>query len=152
MVKVRFSWGFLAVGLAATALSCAPAAQRASGKVPVAATASERPYETFKITYEQELPNIKGKSFTSATVDFPPNGHAVPHRHGDAFVYAYVLEGTFRSQLEGQPVETYKEGEYWVEPPGAYHVLTENTSETEPGKLLVVFVSNTGDELKVPQP
>ncbi|SEB30446.1 hypothetical protein [Streptomyces melanosporofaciens] len=33
--------------------------------------------------------------------------------------------------------------------PGARHVLTENTSRTERAKLLVVYVSNTGDKLKV---
>ena len=28
---------------------------------------------------------------------FPPAARAVPHRHGDAFVYASVLEGGLRS-------------------------------------------------------
>jgi quercetin dioxygenase-like cupin family protein len=67
-------------------------------------------------------------------------------------VYAYVLEGTVRSRLEGEPVRTYHQGENWVEPPGAHHVLTENTSRTEPAKLLVVFISSTGDEIKVDDP
>ena len=35
-------------------------------------------------------------------------------------------------------------------PAAAYHVLT--TSRTEPAKLLVVFISNTGDKLKVNDP
>ncbi|WP_244189693.1 cupin domain-containing protein [Streptomyces incarnatus] len=87
---------------------------------------------------------MEGKTFTSAIVDFPPDARALPHRHGQAFVHAYVLEGTVRSQLEGKPVRTYHQGENWVEPPGAHHVLTENTSPTTRAKLLVVFVSNTG--------
>jgi quercetin dioxygenase-like cupin family protein len=49
-------------------------------------------------------------------------------------------------------VTTYHQGEDWVEPPGAHHVLTENTSKTKPAKLLVIFVSNTGDPLKVEDP
>ncbi|WP_392839225.1 hypothetical protein [Streptomyces sp. LN500] len=62
---------------------------------------------------EQELPNVPGKTFTSEVVDFPPSARAVPHRHGDAFVYAYVLEGTVRSQLDNEPVRTYRAGEHW---------------------------------------
>ncbi|WP_220040339.1 cupin domain-containing protein [Nonomuraea aridisoli] len=69
-----------------------------------------------------------------------------------AFVYAYVLDGTVRSKLDDKPVTTYRPGENWVEQPGAHHVLTENASPTEPAKLLVVFVSDTGDELKVNDP
>jgi hypothetical protein len=44
------------------------------------------------------------------------------------------------------------QGENWVEQPGAHHLLTENTSRTKPAKLLVVFVSNTGDPLKIEDP
>jgi quercetin dioxygenase-like cupin family protein len=76
----------------------------------------------------------------------------VPHRHGNAFVYAYVLEGAVRSQLEGEPMRTYHQGENWIEQPGAHHVATENVSNTEPAKLLVVFVSTTGKQLKIDDP
>ena len=69
-----------------------------------------------------------------------------------AFVYAYVLDGTVRSQLDGEPMRTYRQGENWVEQPGAHHVLTENPSTTAPAKLLVIFISNTGDPLKVDDP
>ncbi len=80
---------------------------------------------------------------------FPPDARAVPHRHGDAFVYAYVLEGTVSSQLEGEPAHVYHQGENWSEPPGAHHLATENVSPTEPAKLLVVFIATTGEPLKV---
>jgi quercetin dioxygenase-like cupin family protein len=155
---MRFAGGLLAVGMVAAVTACAPPAERATGKVPVAAevpvaaTVSQPPSETVTPLLEQALPNVEGKTFTSAIVDFPPAARAVPHRHGDAFVYAYVLEGTMRSQLGGEPVRTYRQGENWVEPPGAHHVLTENTSRTESAKLLVVFISNTGDEIKVDDP
>jgi D-arabinose 1-dehydrogenase-like Zn-dependent alcohol dehydrogenase len=64
---------------------------------------------------------------------------AVPHRHGNAFVYAYVLEGAVRSQLEGEPMRTYHQGENWIEQPGAHHVATENASNTEPAELLLLL-------------
>jgi quercetin dioxygenase-like cupin family protein len=98
------------------------------------------------------LPNVGGKTFTSAIVTFPPAARAVPHRHGDAFVYAYVLEGAVSSQLEGEPAHVYHQGENWSEPPGAHHLATENTSPTESAKLLVVFIATTGEQLKVDDP
>ncbi|WP_316746287.1 cupin domain-containing protein, partial [Streptomyces sp. MK7] len=113
---------------------------------------STHPSETLELLLQQALPNVKGKTFTSAVVDFPPNASAHPHRHGKAFVYAYVLQGTLRSKLDDKPVTTYHQGQNWVEQPGTHHVLTENTSTTKPAKLLVVFISNTGDKLKVDDP
>ena len=117
----------------------------------LADTASPTP-ETLTPLIEQALPDVPGKTFTSAIVEFPPDARATPHRHGAAFIYAYVLVGTVRCQVDDEPVRAYHRGENWVEQPGAHHVLTENTSPTEPARLLVVFVSNTGDELKVDDP
>ncbi|MGI5509180.1 cupin domain-containing protein [Streptomyces sp. CA-106131] len=149
---MRIAAGFLAVATLTAATACSTSNQPAHAKVPVMAAASTRPSETLEPLLQQALPNVKGKTFTSAVVDFPPNASALPHRHGQAFVYAYVLEGTVRSNLDDKPVTIYHQGENWVEQPGAHHALTENASRTKPAKLLVVFVSNTGDKLKVDDP
>ncbi|MEU6608711.1 cupin domain-containing protein [Streptomyces shenzhenensis] len=149
---MRIAAGHLAAATLTAATACSNSSQPVHAKVPATAEASTRPSDIFKPLLQQTLPNAKGKTFTSAVVDFPPNARALPHRHGQAFVYAYVLEGTVRSKLDDKPVTTYHQGENWVEQPGAHHVLTENTSRTEPAKLLVVFVSNTGDKLKVDDP
>jgi quercetin dioxygenase-like cupin family protein len=105
--------------------------------------------ETVKPVFQRALPTIEGKSVSVVTVDFAPASQSVPHRHGQAFVYAYVLQGTVRSQLEGQPAQTYGTGQGWHEDPGSHHVLTENPSATEPARLLVVFVADTGAALKI---
>ena len=164
MIGMRIAGGLLAAGLVATVTACAstaePATSKASvaaakpvaAKAPVAAAVSKPPSETLTPLFTQALPNVKGKTFTSAMVTFPPTARAVSHRHGSAFVYAYVLEGTVRSQVAGEPVRTFHQGENLVEQPGAHHLLTENPSQTEPAKLLVVFVSNKGEELKVDDP
>jgi quercetin dioxygenase-like cupin family protein len=114
--------------------------------VPVSAEPSKT--ETVSPVMQQDLPNIPGKTFTSVIVAFPPGGLAAPHRHGQAFVFAYVLEGTVRSQLDNEPAGTYATGQSWSEPPGAHHIMTENVSATLPAKLLVVFISDTGGPLK----
>ncbi|MEW2504751.1 MULTISPECIES: cupin domain-containing protein [unclassified Amycolatopsis] len=133
---------------AAGGTSTAPTA----GSAAAGSVAATRPTDKFTPLLQQALPDVPGKTFTSAVVDFPPDGKGVPHRHGAAFIYAYVLEGVIRSQLEGQPMQTYHQGQGWVEPPGSHHVLAENTSATQPAKLLTVSVSDTGDPLKTDDP
>lgn len=151
MIERRIAGGLLAVASLAGATACA-APDQPPATAPTATAASQPPAESLTPLLQQGLPGVQGKTFTSAVVDFPPGARAVPHRHGEAFVYAYVLEGTVRSKLDDKPMSTYRPGENWVEPPGAHHVLTENTSQRERARLLVVFVSNTGDNLKVDDP
>lgn len=152
MNGMRIAGGLLAVATLAGATACTAPDQPAPATTPTATTASQPPTETLTPLLQRALPNAQGKTFTSAVVDFPPGARAAPHRHGEAFVYAYVLEGAVRSQLDDKPTSTYRQGENWVEQPGAHHVLTENTSQTDRAKLLVVFVSNAGDNLKVDDP
>ncbi|UXY24822.1 cupin domain-containing protein [Streptomyces cynarae] len=149
---MRIAAGLLAAATLAAATACSTSNQPAHAEAQATVAASTAPAETLTPLLQQALPNVKGKTFTSAIVAFPPGAKALPHRHGQAFVYAYVLEGTVRSQLDDKPVTTYHQGENWVEQPGAHHVLTENTSRTKPAKLLVVFVSDTGAKLKVDDP
>jgi quercetin dioxygenase-like cupin family protein len=106
--------------------------------------------ETAAPKLQQPIPNIPGKTFTSVIVNFPPGAKADSHRHGEAFVYAYVLSGTIRSQLDDEPAKVYQTGEDWFEPPGVLHRVTENVSSTKPAKLLAIFVADTGAPLKTP--
>jgi quercetin dioxygenase-like cupin family protein len=146
MTGTRITTVLLAAAVAAVVVGCAPAAD------PQTDTASAYPSETLAPLFQQMLPHVRDKTFTSAIVTFPPAARAVPHHHGDAFVYAYVLEGAVSSQLEGEPAHIYHRGENWSEQPGAHHLATENTSPTEPAKLLVVFIATTGEQLKVDDP
>lgn len=144
MIRTAVANALLAGAVAATLAGCTPATEPRADAAP-----PEHPAETLAPLFEQALPNVPDKTFTSAIVTFPPSARAVPHRHGDAFVYAYVLEGTVSSQLEGEPARVYHQGDNWSEQPGAHHLATENTSPTDPAKLLVVFIAATGDPLKV---
>ncbi|MEW1776619.1 cupin domain-containing protein [Streptomyces sp. NPDC086777] len=148
MIGLRIAGGLLAVATLSTATACASLDASARAEGAGVAAASTRPTDHLELLLQQALPTVKGKTFTAAIVDLPPDARAAPHRHGQAFVYAYVLEGTVRSQLEGKPVTTYHQGQNWVEQPGAHHLLTENTSPTKAARLLVVFVSDTGAALK----
>lgn len=114
------------------------------------AQAHEATAETVSPKFTQALPNVPGKTFTTLIVDFPPGAKAKPHRHGEAFVYAYVLKGAVRSAINDESPRVYRTGDNWFEPPGARHPVTENASRSQPARLLVVFVANTGDPLKIP--
>lgn len=144
MIRAAIANVLLSTAVAAVVAGCTPGAEPWADAAP-----PDHPSETLAPLFEQVLPNVPGKTFTSAIVTFPPGARAVPHRHGDAFVYAYVLEGTVSSQLEGEAARVYHEGENWSELPGAHHLATENTSTTEPAKLLVIFIATTGEPLKV---
>ena len=92
------------------------------------------------------LPNVAGKRVTVVRVSYGPGGFSPPHHHSGS-VTAYIVKGTIRSQLAGGPVETFKPGESFFEPPGAVHLVSENASVTEPAELLAIFVADEGAEL-----
>jgi quercetin dioxygenase-like cupin family protein len=135
--------GFSAAAIVSAALVTSSASVHA-GDIPAQA-------ESVAPRLHTAIPNLSGTSFTSAIVSFPPGAKALPHRHGEAFVYAYVLSGTIRSRLDDQPAKVYHPGEDWYEAPGARHRVTENLSKTRPARLLVVFVAPDGAALKVPE-
>ena len=109
--------------------------------------------ETVTVAADKPIPNLPGKRLVSHIVDYPPGAKSVPHRHGSAFVYAYVLSGAVRSQVDDEPVRVYRPGETWFERPGSYHRVSENASDTEPARLLAVLIADAGDEpLVIPDP
>jgi quercetin dioxygenase-like cupin family protein len=69
----------------------------------------------------------------------------------DAGLCATVLEGEIRSQVNDGPVTTYKAGQSFSELPGDRRGVSANASETQPAKLLAVFVVDTNEtELTIP--
>ncbi|WP_062534304.1 cupin domain-containing protein [Mizugakiibacter sediminis] len=95
---------------------------------------------------EADLANVSGAHLSAITVTYAPGAKSSPHRHAGA-AFVYVLAGRVRSQVEGQPVRTYRAGESWFEPAGALHAVCENPSARTPAEFLVVFV-----EARAPTP
>ena len=104
------------------------------------------------LVYQHELPNVTGKSIKGVLVEYGPGGYSPGHTHpSSAFIYATVLEGAIRSQVNDGPVTTYKVGQNFSELPGDRHGISANASDTEPAKLLAVFVVDTNEtELTIP--
>lgn len=98
------------------------------------------------LVYDQPLPNVPGKSLKGVLVEYQPGGTSAAHTHPpSAFIYATVLEGAIRSQVNGGPFKTYHAGESFSEFPGDRHSVSENASTTEPARLLAVFVVDTNE-------
>lgn len=101
--------------------------------------------ETVEQEFRYEIPNLPGKVVTSLSVEYPPGASTPAHMHGDSFVIGYVLEGSIRSRVDGE-TNVYGVGESWTENPGASHELSENASETEPARILAIFISDARQE------
>jgi quercetin dioxygenase-like cupin family protein len=99
------------------------------------------------LVYEHELPNVPGKSMKGVLVEYAPGGFSEGHTHpASAFIYATVLEGAIRSQVNDGPVTVYKAGESFSELPGDRHGVSENASKTKPARLLAVFVVDSAEQ------
>jgi quercetin dioxygenase-like cupin family protein len=112
------------------------------------------PGETVTVAADEPIPNLPGKRLVTHVVDYPPGARSAPHRHaGSAFIYAYVIAGEIRSQVDGEPARVYRAGEAWFESPGAHHRVSENASDTEPARLLAVLIVDAADkQLVIPDP
>jgi quercetin dioxygenase-like cupin family protein len=127
--------GALALGLLATA----GAAHAADAKdAPVV-----KPLMT------QDLAGIAGKEGLMLTVEYPPGGASMPHRH-DAEVFVYVLEGSLIMQVDGKPPVTLGPGQTFHEGPTDVHRQSANASKTAPAKFVVFMVKDKGKPTTLP--
>jgi quercetin dioxygenase-like cupin family protein len=108
--------------------------------------------ETVKTVFERAIPNIPGKSLIALEVTYTPGGKSPSHFHAkSAFIYAHVLSGAIRSQVNDEPAKVYQVGEGWYENPGSHHRISENASDREPASLLAVFIADPTDTLTIPE-
>ena len=107
---------------------------------------------TVTSVYAHPLPGVPGKSLKGVVVDYGPGGYSPSHRHArSAIIYATVLDGAVRIQVNNGPVHIYHKGQNWTEMPGDHHNVSANASATQPAKILAVFVVDDADkELTIP--
>jgi quercetin dioxygenase-like cupin family protein len=102
--------------------------------------------EQAKLVFEHVIPNSEGKRLVAVVVTYPPGAKSPAHHHArSAFIYAHVLSGAIRSQVDDQPAKVYQVGEGFYEMPGSHHRISENASDREPASLLAVFVVESKD-------
>ncbi|WP_375739059.1 cupin domain-containing protein [Pseudomonas boanensis] len=111
------------------------------------ASAGDPPPGKVTVVFDRPLPNVPGKSMKGVLVEYAPGAASPAHLHPrSAFIYATVLEGAVRSSVNGTPEKVYKVGENFVEEPGSFHGVSANASDTEPARLLAVFVLDSNEK------
>lgn len=145
-MNINLCAGALIALLCPTIAAAHDAAQPPALQVPGAKNAK------VTLVYQHRLPDVPGKSVKGVLVEYGPGGYSPSHRHAkSALIYATVLEGAVRSQVNGGEVRTYRAGENWTELPGDHHGVSANASASVPAKILAVFVVDDTDvDLTVP--
>jgi len=118
--------------------------------LPVSAASADDSFDekvTLTLVFDHALPNVPGKSMKGVLVEYAPGGSSPAHTHpGSAFIYATVLEGAIRSKINDNPEQVYHAGENFFELPGNHHLVSANASDTQPMRMLAVFVVNTDEK------
>jgi quercetin dioxygenase-like cupin family protein len=99
----------------------------------------------------ERLADIAGKELEVITVEYPPGGGSLPHRH-DAYVIVYVLEGSVQMRIRGRELVTLHAGQTFLERPEDVHEVSRNASATAPAKFLVVALKASDKPLSRPVP
>jgi len=76
---------------------------------------------------------------TLVEVNYGPGEASPPHTHPCAVV-GYVVEGSLRMRVEGQPEKLYSVGDSFYEAPNGVHAVSANASATQPARLIAYFV------------
>jgi quercetin dioxygenase-like cupin family protein len=100
---------------------------------------------------KQVIADFPGHEMTMITLDIPPGGGSLPHRHPGHHTFGYVLEGTYKIKLDNGPETSLTKGQTFYEAPGQLHAVSRNASDTEPAKVLVVMLAESGKPVTVPE-
>ena len=102
------------------------------------------------VIFAHELADVPGKNLVAVRLEIPPkpaqpasSDQPFVHRHPGS-VYVYVIKGTVRFGIQGQPVQVIHAGESAFEPVGAVHTILENTSTEKPATVLAVLIVPDG--------
>jgi len=106
-----------------------------------------------RTAFTGKLPVLDGQRLEATLVEvtYPPGGVNPSHRH-PCPVIGYVLEGSLRMELKGQPERIFKAGETFFESPSDVHVVSANASQDVPARFLVYFVCDRATPFSVPVP
>lgn len=103
-----------------------------------------------RIVLSKELPALEGAHLkaTLVEVNYGPGEASSPHSHPCAVV-GYVVEGTLRTQVKGEPERTYSAGDSFYEAPNGTHLVSANASATKPAKLVAYLLCDHDGPLSV---
>jgi quercetin dioxygenase-like cupin family protein len=106
----------------------------------VFATSAQAPSQRARAAFSHALPSLDGNHLqaTIVEVNYGPGESSKPHTH-PCPVIGYIVEGTYRTQVKGEPEAVYKAGDSFYEAPNGVHLVSANASQTAPLKFLAYF-------------
>jgi len=113
-------------------------AARLLAQTPAAPAAIES-----KTLMQEPLGDTADPKVSVLSLPIRPGLTAGAHTHKGP-VFAYVLEGDIENQVDPDPSKLYHPGDFFHEPTMHVHRLLRNLSSTEPARLLVFEVGDTG--------
>jgi quercetin dioxygenase-like cupin family protein len=125
-----------------------------AGAFGLGVVVAQQPLPATKATQimKQAIADFPGHEVTMTTLDIPPGGGSMPHRHPTTHNFGYVLEGSYRIKLDDGPERVLSRGDSFYEAPNQLHAVSRNASTTEPAKVLVVGIAEIGKPTTVPEP
>ncbi len=142
---MKAQWSFVAcITLCASVLAFYP-----QSGVTAAVAARDRA----SVLLSQALPQSDGAHLKATLVEvrYGPGESSPPHSH-PCPVLAYVVEGSIRTQVKGEPEHVFKAGESFYEGPNGVHAVSANASSTEPAKFVALLVCDHETPLSVNVP
>lgn len=126
-------------GLSAILFTAILAGYGAPVRVP--AGAPQAKHEHSSAAFSHALPQMDGGHLTATVVEvnYGPGESSPPHTH-PCPVIGYIIEGTYRTQVKGEPEAIYKAGESFYEAPNGIHQVSANASTKDPVKFLAYFI------------
>ena len=148
MMKAIQMWASLAL-----TISCAALAGSRVLTPRASAHAAQQKTERSRVAITHDLPPMNGGNLTVTVVEvnYGPGGSSMLHSH-PCPVIGYVLDGTLRTQVKGEPEAIYKYGESFYEAPNGVHQVSANASGKLPAKFLAYFVCDHRTPLSVDVP
>jgi quercetin dioxygenase-like cupin family protein len=97
--------------------------------------------ERARVALSQALPKLNGDHLKATVVEvhYGPGESSPPHSHPCA-VIGYVVEGALRTQVKGEPEQTYRAGESFYEAPDGVHAVSANASQTDAATFIAYFL------------
>lgn len=107
----------------------------------VASNAPSKREDRARTVMSQALPVLNGDHLKAVLLEvrYGPGEASTPHSHPCAVV-GYVVEGSLRTQVQGEPEMIYKAGQSFYESPNGVHLVSANASAAEPAKFLAYFI------------
>ena len=88
---------------------------------------------------------------TVVEVRYGPGESSPPHSH-PCPVIGYVIEGSLRTQVRGEPEAVYTAGQAFYEAANGAHVISANASTDKPVRFLAYFTCDRETPLMQPVP